>query len=62
MPLNLSRKLGSLFSPPSSVGSGISLSLDKRISAEKTRRLLGWTPTRTDILQDIESGSYAGRP
>jgi len=57
--LNMSRKIGSLFSPPSSVGAGISLSLDKRISAEKTRRLLGWTPTRTDILQDIESGSYA---
>ena len=62
LPLNLSRKIGSLFSPPSSVGSGISLSLDKRISSEKTRQLLGWTPTRTDILQDIESGSYARRP
>jgi nucleoside-diphosphate-sugar epimerase len=62
LPLNMSRKIGSLFSPPSSVGSGISLSLDKRISSEKTRRLLGWTPKRTDILADIESGSYAGRP
>jgi nucleoside-diphosphate-sugar epimerase len=59
LPLSLSGKIGSLFSPPSSVGSGISLSLDKRISSEKTRRLLGWAPTRTDILQDIESGSYA---
>ena len=62
LPLNLSRRIGGLFSPPSSVGSGISLSLDKRISSEMTRHLLGWTPTRTDILQDIESGSYARRP
>ncbi len=59
--LGLSRRVGSLFRPPPSVGSGISLSLDKRISSDKTRRLLGWAPTRTDILQDIESGSYATR-
>ena len=62
LPLSASRRIGSLFSPPSSVGSGISLALDKRISAEKTRRLLEWAPKRADILQDIESGSYAPRP
>jgi nucleoside-diphosphate-sugar epimerase len=38
---------------------GVSLSLNKRMSSEKTRRLLGWSPNRTDILHDIEFGSYA---
>jgi nucleoside-diphosphate-sugar epimerase len=38
---------------------GVSLSLNKRMSSEKTRRLLNWAPTRTDILHDIEFGSYA---
>jgi nucleoside-diphosphate-sugar epimerase len=38
---------------------GVSLSLNKRMSSEKTQRLLGWSPTRTDILHDIEFGSYA---
>ncbi|MDW3688352.1 NAD-dependent epimerase/dehydratase family protein [Cupriavidus sp. CV2] len=38
---------------------GVSLSLNKRMSSDKTRRLLGWSPTRTDILHDIEFGSYA---
>lgn len=38
---------------------GVSLSLNKRMSSEKTRRLLGWSPSRTDILHDIEFGSYA---
>jgi hypothetical protein len=56
---NLSRKIGNLFTPPASVGSGISLSLNKRLSSDKTRRLVGWSPSRTDILRDIESGSYA---
>jgi len=62
LPLTASRRIGGLFSPPSSVGSGISLALDKRMSAETTRRLLEWNPKRNDILQDIESGSYAARP
>jgi nucleoside-diphosphate-sugar epimerase len=38
---------------------GVSLSLNKRMSSEKTQRLLNWSPTRTDILHDIEFGSYA---
>jgi len=55
---NLSQKLGRALTPPPSVGTGISLSLNKRLSSEKTRRLLGWSPARSDILQDIEAGSY----
>jgi nucleoside-diphosphate-sugar epimerase len=55
----LSQKLGRLFTPPASVGAGVSLSVDKRLSSDRTRRLLGWAPSRTDILRDIESGSYA---
>ena len=39
----------------------VSLSLDKHLASERTRRLLGWAPSRTDILRDIESGSYATR-
>jgi nucleoside-diphosphate-sugar epimerase len=43
-----------------SLGSaGVSLSLNKRLSADKTRRLTGWSPSRTDILHDLEFGSYA---
>lgn len=38
---------------------GISLSVNKRLSADQTREQLGWTPSRTDILHDIEFGSYA---
>ena len=38
---------------------GISLSINKRLSADKTKRLTGWSPTRTDILHDLEFGSYA---
>ncbi len=38
---------------------GVSLSLNKRMSSDKTRRLLGWSPTRKDILHNIEFGSYA---
>ena len=37
---------------------GISMSLNKRLSTENTRRLTGWSPTRTDILHDVEFGSY----
>jgi len=51
-------KIGSSFIPPPSAGSGISLSLNKRLSSEQTRQLLDWSPTRTDILRDIELGSY----
>jgi nucleoside-diphosphate-sugar epimerase len=38
---------------------GISLALNKRLGTEKTRRLLGWAPSRTDILEDVATGSYA---
>jgi nucleoside-diphosphate-sugar epimerase len=40
-------------------GGGVSLSLNKRLASHKTREILGWTPTRYDILKDVESGSYA---
>jgi nucleoside-diphosphate-sugar epimerase len=59
---SISRKLGRRFTPPPSVGFGISLSLNKRLSSAKTRQLLGWSPARVDILQDIEAGSYASQP
>jgi nucleoside-diphosphate-sugar epimerase len=42
-------------------GGGVSLSVNKRLSSEKTRRLLDWTPTRYDLLEDVEHGSYSGR-
>ncbi len=40
-------------------GGGVSLSVNKRLASEKTRKALGWTPTRSDILEDTEHGSYA---
>jgi nucleoside-diphosphate-sugar epimerase len=40
-------------------GGGVSLSLNKRLASERTRKALGWTPTRYDILEDTEHGSYA---
>jgi nucleoside-diphosphate-sugar epimerase len=40
-------------------GGGVSLSLNKRLSSKKTREILGWTPTRYDILEDVEHGSYS---
>jgi nucleoside-diphosphate-sugar epimerase len=49
--------LEQMFAAAGSVG--ISMSLNKRLSAAKTRELTGWWPTRTDILQDVETGSYA---
>jgi len=62
LPARISRKLGSMLTPPPSVGFGISLSLDKRLSSAKTRRLLDWHPARADIVEDIEAGSYATEP
>ncbi len=38
---------------------GISLSANKRMSSKMTCRSLGWVPTRTDILHEVEFGSYA---
>jgi nucleoside-diphosphate-sugar epimerase len=47
------------FTPPPTAASGISLSLNKRLSSENTRRLLNWSPKRADIWDDIAYGSYA---
>ena len=52
-----SLSLEQMFAAAGSVG--ISMSLNKRLSAHKTREITGWSPTRTDILHDVESGSYA---
>jgi nucleoside-diphosphate-sugar epimerase len=51
--------IGGSFAPPPSAPSGISLSLNKRLSSENTRRLLGWSPKRADIWDDLAFGSYA---
>jgi nucleoside-diphosphate-sugar epimerase len=40
-------------------GGGVSLSLNKRLASQKTCEILAWTPTRHDILEDVEHGSYA---
>ena len=40
-------------------GGGVSLSVNKRLASEKTRKILDWRPTRYDILEDAEHGSYA---
>jgi nucleoside-diphosphate-sugar epimerase len=40
-------------------GGGVSLSVNKRLASEKTRKVVDWTPTRYDILEDVEHGSYA---
>jgi len=40
-------------------GGGVSLSVNKRLASEKTRKVLDWTPIRYDILEDAEHGSYA---
>jgi len=37
---------------------GVSLSINKRLASEKTRRVVDWIPTRDDILKDVEHGSY----
>jgi nucleoside-diphosphate-sugar epimerase len=40
-------------------GGGVSLSLNKRLASAQTRDLVGWAPTRRDILADVAHGSYA---
>ncbi|MGH9379958.1 MAG: SDR family oxidoreductase [Thermoanaerobaculia bacterium] len=35
------------------------LALDQRMSADRARTLLGWQPSRPDILKDLSQGSYA---
>ena len=47
------------FTPPPSAPSGISMSLNKRLSSHSTRKLLDWSPQRTDIWDDLAFGSYA---
>jgi nucleoside-diphosphate-sugar epimerase len=59
LPPRLHQTLNARFTPAPSVGFGISLSLNKRLASEKTRRLLGWEPTREDVLAEIASGSYS---
>jgi hypothetical protein len=59
LPSLLRRSIASRLTPPAGVGSGISLVVNKRLSSDKTRQLTGWTPSRRDILHDIEHGSYA---
>ncbi len=39
-------------------GQGVSLSVNKRLASDKTRQLVGWSPKRYDILEDVEHGSY----
>ena len=39
---------------------GVRSSLNKRLSAERTRAELGWAPKRRGVLADVEFGSYAG--
>jgi hypothetical protein len=55
------QRLQGRYTPPTSVSTGISLGLNKRLSSNKTQHLLGWSPRRTDILTEIESGSYTNR-
>jgi hypothetical protein len=58
LPVAALRKIGNSVPPPPGAGSGISLSLNKRLSSTGTRQLLDWSPARTDILHDLELGSY----
>ena len=50
--------IGASFTPPATAATGISLSLNKRLSSDKTRKLLDWSPKRTDVGDDIAFGSY----
>jgi hypothetical protein len=59
LPPRMRRSINNRFAPPTSFGSGISMSLNKRLSSERTRQLTGWKPSQRDILNDIEHGSYA---
>jgi nucleoside-diphosphate-sugar epimerase len=36
------------------------LVLDQQASGRRAQELLGWRPSRPDVLQDLEHGSYAG--
>ena len=39
---------------------GVRLSINKRLSADRTHAELRWSPVRADVLRDVEFGSYAG--
>lgn len=41
---------------------GVRLSINKRLSAERTRAELGWSPKRLGVVADVEFGSYASPP
>jgi nucleoside-diphosphate-sugar epimerase len=56
--VDASRKIAGTFPAPPTAGSGISMSLNKRLTSDSTRQLVDWSPTRTAILRDIELGSY----
>ncbi|HEY9014402.1 MAG TPA: NAD-dependent epimerase/dehydratase family protein, partial [Gemmatimonadales bacterium] len=36
------------------------LVLDQQASGKRAQELLGWRPSRPDVLEDLERGSYAG--
>jgi len=36
------------------------LVLDQQASGQRAQELLGWRPSRPDVLEDLERGSYAG--
>jgi len=38
---------------------GVRLSVNKRLSAERTRNELGWAPTKFEALREVEFGSYS---
>jgi nucleoside-diphosphate-sugar epimerase len=35
------------------------LALDQRLSCERARRLLGWTPSAPSVFEELERGPYA---
>jgi nucleoside-diphosphate-sugar epimerase len=37
------------------------LVLDQQASGRRAQELLGWRPSRPDVLEDVERGSYTGR-
>jgi hypothetical protein len=59
LPASVFERVQPAFAPPVGVATGISLCLNKRLSSSTTQQLLGWAPRRTDILADVETGSYA---
>jgi len=56
LPDNVLQRLQARYTPPTGVSTGTSLCLNKRLCSSKTQHLVGWSPRRTDILTEIESG------